>query len=604
MLVLKYQLMYGLMFNTVLIFRRAREVPMEPTVSSLELFFSQSLDGFFFMMLDEPISWNDSVDKEKVLDYVFEHQRITKINDAMLAQYGATREQLLGVTPGDLFGHNLAHGRDLWRRMFDSGRLHVESDERRLDGTPVSIEGDYICFVDERGRITGHFGIQRDISERKRYGTRLMLLQQMDRAILAAHSVDEIVAIALKHIKELIPGRVTVTASRVSSAEIVSPELVRIPMRLEGETVGTLSMESESPAGFSDEHVEIGREVATSLTVAIRHAQLNEQREEQNVYLVEELERQGNFQEMVGVSAAMQQVFQLVETVAVTDSTVLLLGETGTGKELIARALHNRSVRQSKVLMKVNCAALPANLIESELFGHEKGAFTGASAQKKGRFELADGGTMFLDEIGEMPLEAQTKLLRVLQEREFERIGSSRTMQVDVRLIAATNRDLAGEVRQGKFRSDLFYRLNVFPIPVPPLRERREDVPLLVRHFVRLFADRMGKRIRRVNPKVYERLQNYDWPGNVRELANILERAVIICPGTMLQEEHVAIENEHPASAFPTLREAESDLIRRALDRAGGVLGGPSGAASLLGMNRSTLWSRMRKLGIEIEDAG
>jgi formate hydrogenlyase transcriptional activator len=250
----------------------------------------------------------------------------------------------------------------------------------------------------------------------------------------------------------------------------------------------------------------------------------------------------------------------------------------------------------------VNCAALPEHLIESELFGHEKGAFTSAVSQKKGRFELADGGTIFLDEIGELPLEAQTKLLRVLQEKEFERLGGTRTIKVNVRVIAATNRDLDRHVREKTFRSDLFYRLNVFPISVPPLRERHEDIPLLARHFVRVFSERLGKRIRSIHRHAYDRLQSYEWPGNVRELANILERAVIICPGSMLLEEHVTFErepSETTTNVFPTMEEAERRLIQQAIDRTGGVLGGPNGAARLLGMNRSTLWSRMRKLGID-----
>jgi PAS domain S-box-containing protein len=574
---------------------------MTETSNIFELFFCQSLEGFFFMMLDEPIRWDDSVDKDAALDYVFEHQRITKINDAMLRQYGATEEQFLGITPAGLFAHDLAHGRDLWRRMFDAGRLHVESDERRMDGTPISIEGDYICFIDAAGRITGHFGIQRDITERKRDSKRLKLLQQMDRAMLSARSVEETLSIALEHIRDLLPGcRVMVAADpRVTSSAEASS--VRVPLRAEGESIGTLNLDSDQPGALTADHIAIANEFADSLAVAIRHAQMNEQLRGQNACLLEELERQGNFQEIVGASAAIQHVFRFVEFVAETDSTVLLLGETGTGKEMIARALHNRSARQSRVMMKVNCAALPANLIESELFGHEKGAFTGATIQKKGRFELADGSTLFLDEIGEMPLEAQTKLLRVLQEQEFERIGGTRTIKVNVRVVAATNKDLAREARQGTFRPDLFYRLNVFPISVPPLRNRREDIPLLARHFVRLFSERMGRRIRSISPGAFQRLQNYDWPGNVRELANILERAVIICQGSVLQQEHLAIEIDRPdgaGNAFPTMEEAERRLIEQAIDRTGGVLGGPNGAARLLGMNRSTLWSRMRKLGI------
>jgi formate hydrogenlyase transcriptional activator len=326
-----------------------------------------------------------------------------------------------------------------------------------------------------------------------------------------------------------------------------------------------------------------------------------EQLRRQNVYLKEELQSEVNFEELVGASAAMQKVFRSIEMVAQTDSNVLLLGETGTGKELIARALHNLGRRKQNVIVKVNCAALPAGLVESELFGHEKGAFTGAVSQKKGRFELAHQGTIFLDEVGELPLDTQTKLLRVLQEQEFERVGGSHTIRVDARVIAATNRNLAEEVRRGTFRADLFYRLNVFPIEVPPLRQRKDDIRLLAKDLARKLSQRMGKRIQSIDRAALDRLESYDWPGNVRELANIIERGVILCQGDILQEAHIALSNETPAhtSSFQTLEEAERGHIRRALERTGWVLAGPQGAAALLGMNRSTLWSRMKKLGIE-----
>ena len=586
---------------------------MTTSANTLELFFTQSLDGFFFMMLDEPIRWDETVDKESVLDYVFEHQRITKINDAMLRQYGATCDQFIGITPAGLFAHDLRHGRDLWRRMFDAGRLHVESNERRVDGSELIVDGDYICFYDADGRITGHFGIQRDVTERKRaeialqqYNKRLTLQQQMDRAILAARSIDEITGVALTHLRDIIPcSEVTIVSGSDKAADHkearTTRSFIRVPMSVKGQGVGVLSLAANDCSQFSNDHVEIAHEVANSLAVAIQHAQLNEQLKGQNVYLLEEIER--NFQEMVGASPAIQKVFRAIEVVANTDSTVLLFGETGTGKELIARAVHNRSGRRQQVMVKVNCAALPSNLIESELFGHEKGAFTGAVAQRKGRFELAHDGTIFLDEISEIPLEAQSKLLRVLQEHELERIGGSRTIRVNVRVIAATNRDLTREVREGRFRSDLFYRLNVFPISIPPLRERREDVALLARHFVQVFSERMGKRIRSVSQKAYDKLQSYSWPGNVRELANILERAVIICQGATLQETHIALESESlvEQNALPTVEEAERRFIQQALDRTGGVLAGPNGAARRLGVNRSTLWSRIRTLGIEID---
>ncbi|HYR87417.1 MAG TPA: sigma 54-interacting transcriptional regulator [Terriglobia bacterium] len=333
-------------------------------------------------------------------------------------------------------------------------------------------------------------------------------------------------------------------------------------------------------------------------------AKLNQLHEE-NVYLQKELQSELNFEEIVGASPVMQKVFSMIEMVAQTDSTVLLLGDTGTGKELIARAVHNRSRRKQSVMVKVNCGALPANLVETELFGHEKGAFTGAAAQKKGRFELAHRGTIFLDEVGELPIETQTKLLRVLQEQEFERVGGSHTQKVDVRVIAATNRGLGEAVRLGAFRADLYYRLNVFPIEVPPLRNRKEDIPLLTGHFLRRFSQRMGKRIHRISPAVYDQFVQYDWPGNVRELANLMERAVILCEGDTIQTSHLAVNGgTSPTTSnpetLPTLEEAERQLILRALKRTGWVLGGTSGAAEMLGINRSTLWSRMKKLGIEM----
>ncbi|MCG3120824.1 MAG: Anaerobic nitric oxide reductase transcription regulator NorR [bacterium] len=327
-----------------------------------------------------------------------------------------------------------------------------------------------------------------------------------------------------------------------------------------------------------------------------------EELQNQNIYLQEELRTRLNFGEIIGASKAMQAVFKSMAMVATTDATVLLLGETGTGKELIARAIHQASQRKDRVMIKVNCGALPAALVESELFGHEKGAFTGAVAQKKGRFELAHRGTIFLDEVGELPPDSQVKLLRVLQEQEFERVGGAETLKVEVRVIAATNRNLPEEVKAGTFRADLFYRLNIFPIVIPPLRERRADIPLLANYFVAEFSRRMGKGITGIKQKALEKLQRYDWPGNVRELANILERAVILCQGRFLQEEELRGFGEHkPASVEPiTLEEAERRHILQTLEKTGGVLAGPKGAAHLLGVPRTTLWSRMKKLGIDL----
>jgi Nif-specific regulatory protein len=329
--------------------------------------------------------------------------------------------------------------------------------------------------------------------------------------------------------------------------------------------------------------------------------QLKNRLQAENIYLQEEIKTEHNFEEIVGTSKAIRKVFQSIEKVAGTDTTVLITGETGTGKELVARAIHNLSNRKESPLIKVNCAALPTGLIESELFGHEKGAFTGAITKKKGRFELADSGTIFLDEVGELPLETQAKLLRVLQEQEFERVGGIQTLEVNVRVIAATNRTLEEVVKMGAFRVDLFYRLNIFPIHLPALRERREDIPLLINYFVGKFSRRMARKIDRVSHEALKKLMDYHWPGNVRELANVLERAVILCDGGMLQPDHMGISDLASTSNTEvlTLEEAERRHILKALEKTKWIVGGPSGAAKLLGLNRTTLLARMKKLGIE-----
>jgi formate hydrogenlyase transcriptional activator len=306
------------------------------------------------------------------------------------------------------------------------------------------------------------------------------------------------------------------------------------------------------------------------------------------------------FEQIIGSSHALESVLEQVEQVAPTDSTVLIQGETGTGKELIARAIHNLSVRCGRPFIKLNCAAIPFDLLESELFGHERGAFTGAIAQKIGRFELADKGTLFLDEVGDIPLALQPKLLRVLQEQEFERLGSGRTHQVDVRLVAATHRNLVDMVKGNEFRSDLYYRLNVFPIPLPPLRARREDIPALVEHFVGIYARRMGKEIEHIPPETMSAFVSYQWPGNIRELQNFIERSVILTSGNVLHPPLASLKSAVEAESLGavTLEDAERDHIRKTLEQTQWVVAGPNGAAARLGMKRSTLYFRMQKLGI------
>jgi len=414
--------------------------------------------------------------------------------------------------------------------------------------------------------------------------------------------------------------------------------IFHLPLISKNRTLGVLSLGHLAEKAFSDEDAafltQIARQVAIAVENSMAYGQIAELRDhlaQEKLYLEDEIRSELNFEEIIGKSDALRRVLAQVETVAPTDSTVLIYGETGTGKELIARAVHNLSSRGSNAFVKLNCAAIPTGLLESEMFGHERGAFTGAIAQRTGRFELAHRGTVFLDEIGEIPLEVQPKLLRVLQEREFERLGSSRTQHTDARLIAATNRDLTAMVEERKFRSDLYYRLNVFPIRVPALRERPEDIPMLVRHFVQQFSRRTNRNIETIPSETMNALVRYSWPGNIRELQNVIERAVIVSAGPVLRvpvgdltarprpvdspvnalgdgrvdvlgEEAAAINRGRNIRGL--LEDTERKQILNALEQTRWIVAGPRGAAKLLGMKRSTLQSRMQKLGIRISRTG
>ena len=385
------------------------------------------------------------------------------------------------------------------------------------------------------------------------------------------------------------------------------------PLLSRDRVLGSLNVGRLREDAFTAEDVDLLGQVSQQIAIAIENglayreiAELKEQLSKEKLYLEDEIRTSYNFGEIIGESPALRSVLHQIEIVAPTDSTVLIQGETGTGKELVARAIHELSGRKARTFIKLNCAAIPTGLLESELFGHEKGAFTGAIAQKIGRFELANGGTLFLDEVGDIPLELQSKFLRVLQEQEFERLGGTRTIRVDIRLVAATNRDLTAMVADREFRSDLYYRLNVFPIQTPPLRERGEDIPRLVQFFTQKFARRMNKAIARIPTATMEALAAYHWPGNIRELENFIERAVILSRGSMLEAPLAELKprvslahvDGHGPIAALTLEDAEREHIRRALEQANWMIGGPSGAAARLGMKRTTLQSRMAKLGI------
>jgi formate hydrogenlyase transcriptional activator len=394
--------------------------------------------------------------------------------------------------------------------------------------------------------------------------------------------------------------------------------LCALPLLREEKSFGALFFMSTRRGAYGEIPVTLIERVASAVAVAADNCfayeevrALRDRLRAENVYLKEEIQQAHDFTEIVGRSPALSKVLSLVETVARTASTVLILGETGTGKELIARAIHDRSPRRDRPLVKVNCSAISAGLVESELFGHVRGAFTGAVGSRTGRFEIADGGTIFLDEIGELPLDTQVKLLRVLQEREIEPVGSSKARKVDVRVIAATNRDLEQDVAAGRFRADLFFRLNVFPIVMPPLRERQGDLALLAHFFADRFAREFGKPIERIDPAALQRLLAYPWPGNVRELSNVIERAVVLTRGPLLDVApellpEGAAAPDVPTSADPApshapaekLEELERRHILQTLEKADWVIEGARGAAAALGMNASTLRSRMKKLGV------
>jgi formate hydrogenlyase transcriptional activator len=388
-----------------------------------------------------------------------------------------------------------------------------------------------------------------------------------------------------------------------------------VPLIHRGQAIGVLAVASRMEGAFSQREAEMLVQIADQVAMAVNNAlafrqiaELRDRLNQEKQYLEEEINVENQFEDIVGESTGLRQVLKEIETVAPTDATVLIQGETGTGKELLARAIHRLSPRRERTFIKLNCAAIPAGLLESELFGHEKGAFTGAIARKLGRLELAHEGTLFLDEVGEMPLDLQPKLLRALQEREFERLGGTRPISVNVRLIAATNRDLGKMVAEKQFRADLFYRLKVFPIFSPPLRDRVSDIPMLVRHFVAAHSRRMGKNIEKISDESMDALKRWKWPGNIRELENLLERAVILTRGPVLYVPLAELEteeeeqDEEAETENPSLRAAEREHILRVLREAKGQIGGPEGAAARMGVKRTTLNSKLKKLGIERSD--
>jgi formate hydrogenlyase transcriptional activator len=585
---------------------------------------------------------------------------------------GYASEEIIGKHFSRFFTHadiERQHPQGLLRMAAERGRFEEDGWRVRKDGSRFWANSVITAIRDSAGMVTGYAKVTRDFTDHKRAEEAVML--QLSSALLANMDVRKLLGAFSASIREVVPhdaatiglyeaatDRLTIQflgADQNESREIKlhvtgSPsgeafttrepvlldrmlnsrfpsESVRhltqlgmqsgcwVPLIHSGEPIGTLAVASRLEGAFSKRDGEMLSEVAGQVAMAVNSAmafrqiaELRDRLSQEKQYLEDEINLENRFEDIVGESTGLRNVLKQIETVAPTDATVLIQGETGTGKELLARAIHRLSPRHDRTFIKLNCAAIPAGLLESELFGHEKGAFTGAIARKMGRLELAHEGTLFLDEVGEMPLELQPKLLRALQEREIERLGGTRPIAVNVRLIAATNRDLGKMVAEKQFRADLYYRLKVFPVFAPPLRERKSDIPVLVRHFVATHSRRMGKAIETIPDETMEALKHWKWPGNIRELENFLERAVILTRGPVLYvplaelEDEEGADREESGTENPTLQAAEREHILRVLRETRGQIGGTDGAADRLGLKRTTLNSKIKKLGIERSD--
>ena len=577
----------------------------------------------FRTMVDES---NDTV---QIVDPETLH--ILDVNEAGCRRHGYSREEMLalgvqGINPGITPERHERVKRELTER----GSVTIESVHRRKDGSTFPVEVTLKRVVVDREYV---IAVVRDITIRSRALTALkaseahfrMLVEQASDGIflsdgqgryldvnsagarMLGYTREEILQLGITDVvvaEEI--SQVAPEIARLEHEEIVSREWRfrrKDGSSFSGEVRGRKLPDGRLQAILRD--VSERKRSEGALRTALEELQAaKEKLAEERLYLEEEIDEEMGFGEIVGQSPALKAVLSEVQRVAGSDATVLVEGETGTGKELVARAIHRLSGRRGSSFIKLNCAAIPSGLLESELFGHEKGAFTGAIERKIGRLELADGGTLFLDEIGEVPMAVQPKLLRVLQDQEFERLGSTRTLRVNFRLVVATNRDLQDWVKQGEFRSDLYYRLKVFPITVPPLRERRTDIPLLVEHFVRLYAARMKKEIYSIPRRTMEVLEGWDWPGNIRELENFVERSVILSEGTVLRAPLQELAPPRFGESSRSLEEAQKDHILRVLKECGGQIGGPNGAAARLGLKRTTLQSKLKQLGIAYGKTG
>ena len=611
----------------------------------LEIFFAESIEGIWFMEADEPFQWDDAVDKEKALDYAFEHQHIVRVNNAMLEQYDAKLENFIGLTLNDFFAHDLGKARLMWRQIFDNGKMTCETMEHKFRGSekfagdPVWFHGDYFCIYNSEGKVVGHFGAQRDITERKLVEQALRESEERYR-IIAKSMADGILLVQDNRIKLVNDALVTMFGYS-DSPQLVEKSIFSLISQESTDHLSSFVKElkplNDDPAMFVRKidtfqglyltregrkfwaesnfaPVSWGGKPALLCTIRDVHERKLQEIEaqqkahdlyEENIKLRGSIKERYRFNNIIGKSQGMQEVYELIMRAASSDANVVIYGESGTGKELVAKAIHELSHRSEKAFVTVNCNAIPDSLMESEFFGHRKGAFTGAYIDKQGFLQSADGGDLFLDEVGDLDLILQGKLLRAIEGGEYSPVGSNEICYSNFRIIAATNKDMGASVKNGTIREDFFYRIHIVPITLPPLRERKEDIPLLVDYFM---AALKPKNLSQTIPgKVFETLYNYDWPGNVRELKNAIQQYVavgrleLIAVGknqkSAQESMHYSGEG-HPDSDlnFRSAVEAfEKDLIVTTLNQTGW---NRNKSSRMLGIPRRTLYYKMKKFAL------
>jgi transcriptional regulator with PAS, ATPase and Fis domain len=610
--------------------RKMAEEALRRREEDYRRFVTQSSEGIFREDMDAPVSID--LPEDELVHHIIHDSYMAECNDAMARMYGfASGQELLGKRLTEMLVADDPRNLELTREFIRSGFKVVERESHEIDihGNPKVFRNSMIGIV-EHGKFLRTWGIQRDVTEQVKTEEGLRKAEQ------SLAKSEERFRVALKDSPITVfnqdrdlrytwiynPQNWQHEAIGKTDVDVIGPKKAANLVELKQRVLNTgvaLRQEVMIPSGSKSYAFDVTVEplfdtdgnvigiTGASMDIAQLRDMTNRLQDardklvQEKLYLEGEIRTELGFEKIIGQSPALLEVLKNVRVVAPTDSTVLLLGETGTGKELVARSVHSLSSRRDQTFIKLNCAAVPAGLLESELFGHEKGAFTGAVSQKVGRIELADKGTLLLDEIGELPLELQPKLLRVLQDREFERLGGIRTLHVDVRIISSTNRDLQQDVADKQFREDLFYRLHVFPIDLPSLRQRRGDIPILVRHFVSQHSARMGKHIDTISEETMAVLQSWNWPGNIRELENMIERMVILSQGRELAAPPVELDTPQEI-ADDNLSEMEREHVIRVLRETGGVLSGADGAASRLGLKRTTLQSMLKRFGIELQE--